>query len=78
MLIANYFKPIIEAIEDIVSYFGDNKEWIFSGIGVPVTGFIYGFIAKKKRDDKKQNKQSSILNFGSNVTQIIKNNTEKD
>lgn len=69
---------MIETINDIVSYICDNKEWIFSGIGVPVVGIIIGFIAKKKRDDKNQNKQSSFLNFGSNVTQIIENNTDKD
>ena len=69
---------MIETINDIVSYICDNKEWIFSGIGVTVGGIIIGFIAKKKRDDKNQNKQSSFLNFGSNVTQIIENNTDKD
>lgn len=69
---------MIETINDIVSYICDNKEWIFSGIGLPVVGIIIGFIAKKKRDDKNQNKQSSFLNFGSNVTQIIENNTDKD
>ena len=69
---------MIETINDIVSYICDNKEWIFSGIGLPVVGIIIGFIAKKKRDDKNQNKQSSFLNFGSNVTQIIGKDTVKD
>ena len=65
-------------MNDIVSYLYDNKEWIFSGIGVTVVGVIISLIVKKKRDDKRQNKQSSFLNFGSNVTQIIENNTDKD
>ena len=69
---------MIETINDIVSYICDNKEWIFSGIGVTVGGIIIGCIAKKKRDDKNQNKQTSFLNFGSNVTQINENNTDKD
>lgn len=69
---------MIETIKDIASYLCDNKEWIFSGIGVSVIGLIIGFIAKKKRDDTNQNKQSSFLNFGSNVTQIIGKDTVKD
>ena len=69
---------MIETINDIVSYICDNKEWIFSGIGVTVVGVMISLIVKKKRDDTRQNKQSSFLNFGSNVTQIIENNTDKD
>ena len=61
-----------------LDYLCDNKEWIFSGIDVSVIGLIIGFIAKKKRDDTNQNKQSSFLNFGSNVTQIIGKDTVKD
>lgn len=69
---------MIETIKDIASYLCDNKEWIFSGIGVSVIGLIIGFIAKKKRDDTNQNKQSSFLNFGINVTQFIGKDTVKD
>lgn len=69
---------MIETIKIIVSYISDNKEWIFSGIGVPVVGIIIGLVINKKRDAKKQSKQSSFFNFGSNVSQTIENNTEKD
>lgn len=69
---------MIDRIKDIVSYICDNKEWLFSGIGVSVVCIIIGLVVNKKRNAKKQNKQSSFLNFGSNVTQTIENNTEKD
>ncbi|WP_288342882.1 hypothetical protein [uncultured Roseivirga sp.] len=44
----------------------ENKEWIFSGIGVFVLGIVYAFFKKRKKSKSLKMKQKS----GDNSTNI--------
>lgn len=35
-------------MNSIVKWVIDNKEWVFSGVGVAIAGFIIGLILKKR------------------------------
>ena len=64
-------------ISQIINWIIENKEWIFSGIGVTLLLGIVGFIYKKFT--KKSNEEKTIKieqkNEGKNATQIgIQNN----
>ena len=60
-------------MEEIIDWIIQNKEWIFSGIGV----FILGLFLSKKN---VRNSFKAMFNFKSNITQINienKDNEEK-
>lgn len=59
---------------NILNWIYQNKEWIFSGIGITVLTILATLLFKKK--DKKSSKNSiEQLNQGDNSTQIgIQNN----
>ena len=60
-------------MEEIIDWIIQNKEWIFSGIGV----FILGLFLSKKN---VRNSLKAMFNFKSNITQINienKGNEEK-
>ncbi|MCM3363000.1 hypothetical protein [Niallia sp. MER TA 168] len=46
----------------------ENKEWLFSGIGLTTISFIVGLFLKKKNRKTKDNQQ--VINSGNNSTNI--------
>lgn len=64
-------------IDKIIAWVIENREWIFSGIGVTILIGIIGFIRKIITKDSNNKKIISIeqKNEGQNATQIgIQNN----
>lgn len=64
-------------INDIMNFINENKEWIFSGIGITFITLVYKLI-KKIFSGKKEKKEQIIIkqvNYGEKNTQIgIQNN----
>lgn len=58
-------------MKNILMYLNENKDWIFSGIGIViVTGVIGIFKSKKnKKSEKKTQENIQIINNGSNNNQ---------
>ncbi len=58
-------------MKNILMYLNENKDWIFSGIGIViVTGIIGIFKSKKnKKSEKKTQENIQIINNGSNNNQ---------
>ena len=65
---------ITEQIDNVVEWVCDNKEWIFSGIGLTIISFIARFLFKKRKSNTG-NHQSSSFNIGSHITQVNGNYT---
>lgn len=63
----------MEYFDKIFKWFYDNKEWIFSGIGLTGISIIGYFFKKKKRNTG--NNMSSSFNIGSHITQVNGNYT---
>lgn len=63
-----------EHLNKILEWLCDNKEWVFSGIGVTVLSFVLCLF--KKRNKNTGNYQSSSFNIGSHITQVNGNYTE--
>jgi hypothetical protein len=63
-----------EQLNKILEWLCDNKEWVFSGIGVTVLSFVLCLF--KKRNKNTGNRQSSSFNIGSHITQVNGNYTE--
>lgn len=59
-----YFKKAID-------WLCDNKEWVFSGIGLTVCSLI-GFVFKlfKKKTKNKSVQQKASFNIGSHIIQV--------
>lgn len=53
----------------ILELIGDNKEWLFSGVGIAVVSFVVNCFRKNNRGNKSNN-QSSFLNIGSKIMQV--------
>lgn len=53
-----------------MNWLNENKEWIFSGIGVLLISWIFNIILKVM---KKNNNKSTTQISGNNSTQIINN-----
>lgn len=60
-------------MNNIINWLDQNKDWIFSGIGVLIIGGICGFIFKKKKDTKTIN----ITQYGGKNSTNIQNNSIK-
>ena len=64
-----------------MQYILDNKEWIFSGIGVPLVVFIFAFIFRRMNKEKSTNTNEiksspvNLKNSNSNTIQLINNQT---
>jgi hypothetical protein len=64
-----------------IQYILDNKEWIFSGIGVPLVVFIFAIVFRRMNKEKstvKNEIKSSVINLtnsNSNTIQLINNQT---
>ncbi len=56
----------------MIDWVVSNKEWIFSGIGVALIGFVYSTIQSKKKANKIVQKggDNSINNIGDGNTNI--------
>ncbi len=52
-------------MEQIINFFKDNYQWVFSGIGLPVLGYL--FFRKKSNAIEKKNDRRKIRNKISNV-----------
>lgn len=63
-----------EHLNKILEWLCDNKEWVFSGIGVTVLSFVLCLFKKKNKNTG--NHQSSSFNIGSHITQVNGNYTE--
>lgn len=64
-------------IDNMINWMIENREWIFSGIGVTILLGIIGFIRKRfiKNFDEKKSIKIEQKNEGQNTTQIgIQNN----
>ncbi len=48
----------MELIKNIINWISENKEWVFSGIGIPVLGYI--FFKKKQTTAQNQNITKNI------------------
>lgn len=61
-----------EVTNVIIDWLSDNKEWVFSGIGVTIVVSIIGFVFKifKKKSKGKSVQQNASFNFGSHITQV--------
>ncbi|MCF2649679.1 hypothetical protein [Niallia circulans] len=46
----------------------ENKEWLFSGVGLTIISFIVGFFIKKKNSELKTHQQ--VIKSGSDSTNI--------
>ncbi|WP_434747233.1 hypothetical protein [Pantoea sp. Lu_F5_004] len=54
-------------MSELIGYIIKNKEWIFSGIGIPVLLFLLKILSSSKSSGTKKNKQkTSTLIIGSN------------
>ena len=62
-----------EYIFKVIKWLCENKEWIFSGIGLTVISII-GYFFKKKKSITGSNISSSF-NIGSHITQVNGNYT---
>lgn len=51
----------------MIKYLIDNKEWIFSGIGVLTISLILGIITKRKLSRKKNNIDSTLIKVDGNT-----------
>ena len=58
-------------MEDIIDWIIQNKEWVFSGIGV----FVFGLFLSKKN---VRNSLKAMFNFKSNITQINIENKDNE
>lgn len=65
---------VSEQFDKILEWLYNNKEWVFSGIGVTVFSIV--FCLFKKRNSGIGNHQSSSFNIGSHITQVNGNNTD--
>lgn len=65
---------VSEQFDKILEWLCDNKEWVFSGIGVTVLSVV--FCLFKKRSTGISNHQSSSFNIGSHITQVNGNCTD--
>lgn len=67
-------------MQKIISILVENKEWVFSGIGVTIIGAVFGIVnslfKKRKNEDSAPKIKLSQENYdNSNATQIgIQNN----
>lgn len=67
-------------MQKIISFLVENKEWVFSGIGVAAIGAVFGIVRplfkKRKNEDSDPKVKLSQENYdNSNATQIgIQNN----
>ncbi|WP_228052530.1 hypothetical protein [Nodosilinea sp. LEGE 07298] len=51
-------------MDKLMQWFNDNKEWVFSGIGLSVIGLIWKFFFK----DKSSSSRSQTIRSGRNST----------
>lgn len=61
-----------EDINVIIDWISNNKDWVFSGIGVTIVVSIIGFVFKffKNKSNGKSVQQNASFNFGSHITQV--------
>ncbi len=65
-------------MQPLFEWFFNNKEWVFSGIGIAVIGLIAKLFFRSKKDGSKSNKQKSCMfTFGSNNKSKIKQDNEQ-
>lgn len=67
-------------LKDIIDWFFQNKEWVFSGIGLSVAAVLFAGIRSLFSKRKKEKEQKTIIqvNYGTKGTQIgIQNNYYK-
>lgn len=57
----------------MVYWINENKEWLFSGVGLVVLGWIFKLFFNKKKD-KKENSNTFIQRSGDNSTNVQGNN----
>ena len=62
-------------MKDFIDWVIENKEWVFSGIGVAIITLILGFLFKK---ESVRNNLKAMFNFKSNITQINIENKEAE
>ena len=62
-------------MKDFIDWVIENKEWVFSGIGVAIITLILGFLFKK---ESVRNNLKAMFNFKSNITQINIENKEDE
>lgn len=62
-------------MNDVIDWIIQNKEWVFSGIGVAIITLMLGFLYKKK---SVRNYLKAMFNFKSNITQINIENKEDE
>ncbi len=62
-------------MDEIIDWIVQNKEWVFSGIGVAIITLILGFLFKK---GSVRNYLKAMFNFKSNITQINIENREDE
>lgn len=62
-------------MDEIIDWIVQNKEWVFSGIGVAIITLILGFLFKK---GSVRNYLKAMFNFKSNITQINIENMEDE
>ncbi len=53
----------------------ENKEWVFSGVGVAIIGCVLKFLFSKK---SVRNYLKAMFNYKSNVTQVNIENKENE
>jgi predicted tellurium resistance membrane protein TerC len=57
----------------MMHWINENKEWLFSGVGLVVLGWIFNLIFNKKKD-KKENGNTFTQSSGDNSTNVQGNN----
>lgn len=62
-------------MEKILEWLYENKEWIFSGIGVAIIGYILNLVFSK---ENVRNSLKAFFNFKSTITQINVENKEDE
>lgn len=62
-------------MEKILEWLYENKEWIFSGIGVAIIGYILNLVFSK---ENVRNSLKAFFNFKSTITQINIENKEDE
>lgn len=62
-------------MNDVIDWIIQNKEWVFSGIGVAIITLMLGFLYKKK---SVRNCLKAMFNFKSNITQLNIENKEDE
>ena len=56
-----------DLMEEVLKLISDNKEWLFSGLGIAILSFLTNFIWKKKKKDNSKTSQSTTGSKSPNI-----------